>query len=182
MSKSVLIISGLVQLPNVISASRFVLSALMILTISQHLWLVSSALFLLAVASDLLDGALARRRNQVTKIGGLIDHAADATFVTVTIICLALQQERSLLLPILIILAFAQYVLDSQAHRGQRLIASRLGRFNGIGYFLLAGGLLLDEVLMLPQPWGNVLILAYWSLIIMTVLSILDRGFARRQS
>ena len=67
------------------------------LTISQQLWLVSGGLFLLAVASDLVDGALARRRDQVTKIGGLIDHAADATFVTVTITCMALQQDRSLL-------------------------------------------------------------------------------------
>ena len=118
----------------------------MILTVSQQLWLLSGTVFLLAVASDLLDGALARRLDQVTKIGGLIDHAADATFVTITITCLALQQERSLLLPMLIILAFTQYVIDSRAHRGQRLIASRLGRYNGIGYFLFAGALLLDEV------------------------------------
>jgi phosphatidylglycerophosphate synthase len=152
------------------------------LTISQQLWLVSGGLFLLAVASDLVDGALARRRDQVTKIGGLIDHAADATFVTVTITCMALQQDRSLLLSILIILAFAQYVLDSQAHRGQRLIASSLGRYNGIGYFLLAGALLLAEVIPAPSLWGDALMLAYWALIITTVLSILDRGFAQRQS
>ena len=152
------------------------------LTISQQLWLVSGGLFLLAVASDLVDGALARRRDQVTKIGGLIDHAADATFVTVTITCMALQQDRSLLLSILIILAFAQYVLDSQAHRGQRLIASSLGRYNGIGYFLLAGALLLAEVIPAPSLWGDALMLAYWAMIITTVLSILDRGFAQRQS
>ncbi len=152
------------------------------LTISQQLWLVSGGLFLLAVASDLVDGALARRRDQVTKIGGLIDHAADATFVTVTITCMALQQDRSLLLSFLIILAFAQYVLDSQAHRGQRLIASSLGRYNGIGYFLLAGALLLAEVIPPPSLWGDALMLAYWVLIITTVLSILDRGFAQRQS
>jgi phosphatidylglycerophosphate synthase len=152
------------------------------LTISQQLWLVSGGLFLLAVASDLVDGALARRRDQVTKIGGLIDHAADATFVTVTITCMALQQDRSLLLSFLIILAFAQYVLDSQAHRGQRLIASSLGRYNGIGYFLLAGALLLAEVIPAPSLWGDALMLAYWAMIITTVLSILDRGFAQRQS
>jgi phosphatidylglycerophosphate synthase len=152
------------------------------LTITQQLWLVSGGLFLLAVASDLVDGALARRRDQVTKIGGLIDHAADATFVTVTITCMALQQDRSLLLSFLIILAFAQYVLDSQAHRGQRLIASSLGRYNGIGYFLLAGALLLAEVIPAPSLWGDALMLAYWALIITTVLSILDRGFAQRQS
>ena len=153
----------------------------MILSVSQQLWLVSGVLFSLAVASDLLDGALARQRNQVTKIGGLIDHAADATFATVTITCLALQQERSLLLPILIILAFAQYVIDSRAHRGQRLIASRLGRYNGIGYFVLAGALLVDPIFSPPLLWNITLNLAYWALTIATVLSILDRSFARRQ-
>ena len=154
----------------------------MILTVSQQLWLLSGAVFLLAVASDLLDGALARRLDQVSKIGGLIDHAADATFVTVTITCLALQQERSLLLPMLIILAFTQYVIDSRAHRGQRLIASRLGRYNGIGYFLLAGALLLDEVVTSSPIWGVALMLTYWALFTTTLLSILDRALAQRQS
>ena len=154
----------------------------MILTVSQQLWLLSGAVFLLAVASDLLDGALARRLDQVSKIGGLIDHAADATFVTVTITCLALQQERSLLLPMLIILAFTQYVIDSRAHRGQRLIASRLGRYNGIGYFLLAGALLLDEVVTPSPIWGIALMLTYWALFTTTLLSILDRALAQRQS
>ena len=154
----------------------------MILTVSQQLWLLSGAVFLLAVASDLLDGALARRLNQVTKIGGLIDHAADATFVTITITCLALQQERSLLLPMLIILAFTQYVIDSRAHRGQRLIASRLGRYNGIGYFLFAGALLLDEVVTPSPIWGIALMLTYWALFTTTLLSIFDRALAQRQS
>ncbi|MDC0465061.1 CDP-alcohol phosphatidyltransferase family protein [Pseudomonadales bacterium] len=164
------------------SASRFVLSAAMILTVSQQLWLLSGTVFLLAVASDLLDGALARRLDQVTKIGGLIDHAADATFVTITITCLALQQERSLLLPMLIILAFTQYVIDSRAHRGQRLIASRLGRYNGIGYFLFAGALLLDEVVTPSPIWGIALMLTYWALFTTTLLSIFDRALAQRQS
>lgn len=154
----------------------------MIFTVSQQLWLAAGAVFLLAIASDLLDGALARRRDQVTKIGGLIDHAADATFVTVTITCLALQQERSLLLPVLITLAFAQYVFDSEAHRGQRLIASRLGRYNGIGYFVLAGALLADPAVTPATPWDIALRLTYWALIATTVLSMLDRAFAQRQS
>ena len=154
----------------------------MILTVSQQLWLLSGAVFLLAVASDLLDGELARRRDQVTTIGGLIDHAADATFVTVTITCLALQQERSLLLPVLIILAFTQYVIDSRAHRGQRLIASRLGRYNGIGYFLFAGALLLDEVFTSSPIWSVGLMLTYWALVTTTLLSIFDRALAQRQS
>ncbi|MEJ6670317.1 MAG: CDP-alcohol phosphatidyltransferase family protein [Pseudomonadales bacterium] len=164
------------------SASRFVISISMILSVYQQLWLASGGLYLLAVASDLLDGSVARRTDQVTKAGGLIDHAADATFVTVTIASLALHRELSLLLPILILLAFTQYVIDSRAHHGHRLIASRLGRYNGIGYFLLAGALLLEQILQPGPPWGNALLTAYWALVISTVLSMLDRRFARPQS
>jgi hypothetical protein len=42
--------------------------------------------------------------------------------------------------------------------------------------------LLLAEVIPAPSLWGDALMLAYWAMIITTVLSILDRGFAQRQS
>ena len=154
----------------------------MILTVAQAWWYWSAGLFLLAVASDLLDGSVARRNNQVTAAGGLIDHAADAVFVTVTITALALARDTLLLLPILIVLAFMQYVIDSRAHQGHRLIASRLGRYNGIGYFLLAGGFLLEQIFQPSQPWRIGLAAAYWLLVISTLLSMLDRALARRQS
>jgi cardiolipin synthase (CMP-forming) len=46
-------------------------------------------LFLLAAATDWLDGWLARKRNQVTPLGAALDHAADKVLITCVLVALA---------------------------------------------------------------------------------------------
>jgi len=75
--------------PNLISASRLLLVPVFAVLIAQHMdgW----ALFILAIsgASDWLDGFLARRWNQQTRLGELLDPAADRLYILVTLIGLA---------------------------------------------------------------------------------------------
>src|SRR5690625_4492367 len=75
--------------PNLISASRLVLVPVFAVLIAKQMdgW----ALFILAIsgASDWLDGFLARRWNQQTKLGELLDPAADRLYILVTLIGLA---------------------------------------------------------------------------------------------
>ena len=75
--------------PNVISLARLLL-------VPVFAWLVAEghdawALVVLAVsgASDWLDGVLARRMHQVTKLGQMLDPAADRLFILVTLVALA---------------------------------------------------------------------------------------------
>jgi len=75
--------------PNLISASRLVLVPVFAVLIAKQMdgW----ALFILAIsgASDWLDGFLARRWNQQTKLGELLDPAADRLYILVTLLGLA---------------------------------------------------------------------------------------------
>ena len=50
--------------------------------------LVSAALVAAAALTDLLDGHLARRRNQITALGALLDPIADKFFISTIFICL----------------------------------------------------------------------------------------------
>lgn len=73
-------------LPNLISALRLALVPVFALLIvgGHDLW----ALLVLAVsgASDWADGMLARRLGQVTRVGQMLDPAADRLFILVTLI------------------------------------------------------------------------------------------------
>ena len=139
-------------------------------------WAVACALFWIAVGTDFADGRIARARGESTHFGGLLDHASDASFVTAGLAALAVDGRVTPLLPLLVVVAFAQYVLDSRWLAGQPLRASALGRWNGICYFVPSGIVVSREALGLAQPADAVVALLAWLLVASTGLSIADRG------
>lgn len=144
--------------------------------ILERHWAVACALFWLAVGTDFADGRIARARGESTHFGGLLDHASDASFVTAGLAALAVGGRVTPLLPLLVVVAFAQYVLDSRWLAGRPLRASALGRWNGICYFVPAGIVVSREALGLAQPVDFVVASIAWLLVVSTGLSILDRG------
>jgi CDP-diacylglycerol--glycerol-3-phosphate 3-phosphatidyltransferase len=148
-----------------------------VIAILQQAWLVASACFAYAVASDFGDGAVARRRGETSAFGGLLDHSADAVFVVATLSAFATFGDVPWLLPVLIAAAFGQYVWDSAALRGAALRASTLGRWNGIAYFVLAGALVIGHALFAHWPVG-LSVSAGWLLVISTGTSMADRAIA----
>lgn len=78
-------------LPNILSLIRLgLVPVFLVLVILGH---DVSALIVLVVSSvtDYLDGVLARRLNQVTRLGQLLDPAADRLFIFATLIGLAIR-------------------------------------------------------------------------------------------
>jgi len=93
--------------------------------------------WLAALVTDVLDGPIARRTGTVTAWSGTFDHASDFLFVTSGMFAGATRGAFPLILPVLITAAFAQYVIDSYfVHRHTKLRGSKLGRYNGILYFV----------------------------------------------
>lgn len=94
-------------------------------------------LLCVAIATDVLDGRVARANGTASAKGQLFDHATDCLFVTSGLTGAALTGSVTPLLPALIPLAFGQYVVDSYVlDRQRQLRASFLGRWNGILYFV----------------------------------------------
>ena len=143
-----------------------------------------AALLTVALASDYLDGVVARRQGTASAAGQLFDHGTDCLFVTAGLTGAALAGLVPLALPLLIAIAFGQYVFDSHlVHRQKRLRMSTIGRWNGIGYFVplvviaaarLEAGPGLTELLLLVAR------LAAYVLLASTVVSIADRATAAR--
>lgn len=132
-------------------------------------------LFWLAVVTDLADGRLARARGEVTILGGLLDHATDAGFVVAGLAALALQDRVPALLPVLVVAAFLQYVLDSRILAGRALRTSALGRWNGILYFVPPGIVASREALGLSTPDDDFVHGFATLLVVSTIVSMVDR-------
>lgn len=163
---------------NFLSAIRLVATLPCAYAVSVGDWLLAAAVFAGAVVTDVADGMVARRRGEVSSFGGLLDHASDAIFVCVTLAALAVRGSVPALLPVLVIVSFAQYVLDSRALSGQTLRASRLGRWNGIGYFVLAGTPIIRDSLDLTWPPSEWVMAGGWLLVATSVVSMFDRAQA----
>jgi phosphatidylglycerophosphate synthase len=160
---------------NALTAVRALLAVPCACLAAAGRWPFAALLLSVAILSDLLDGPLARRLRQSSSLGGLIDHATDAAFVTVLLGALWTLGYVPWLLPVLVAASFLQYVADSRALRGRSLRASWLGRCNGIGYFVLASVVVYRNALGLHWPTDALLDALAWLLVLSTVASMLDR-------
>ena len=130
-----------------------------------------------AIATDLADGPIARRLGSASAAGRLFDHATDAVFVTSGLAAGAVRGAFPWILPVLVGTAFVQYVIDSYCvGRGRQLRPSRLGRYNGVLYFVPLGG---DIAVRLGfGALGPLLAAIVWLLVASTVLSMGERLLA----
>ena len=139
-----------------------------------------------AIVTDYLDGIAARARGTGSPAGQVFDHTTDFLFVTGSLGGAAVVGLVPWVLPVLIVLAFAQYVTDSFVlDRRKELRMSRVGRWNGILYFAPLVGIALAR-LPLPVPSGVddalrfLVVVVSWALVASTVVSIVDRVLAPR--
>jgi CDP-diacylglycerol--glycerol-3-phosphate 3-phosphatidyltransferase len=134
--------------------------------------------WVVAVITDLLDGPIARRRGTVTALSGTFDHVSDFLFVTSGLFAGAVRGAFPWILPVLITAAFLQYVIDSYLiHRRSKLRGSKLGRYNGILYFVpTIMDILIRLGLLFLQP---ILAILVWLLVASTLISMGQRLMLR---
>jgi phosphatidylglycerophosphate synthase len=161
--------------PNVLSLSRLPLAAGVAWALLADRAVIGAALFALAVLTDIVDGRLARARGQATRLGTLLDHGADASFVTAVTTAAAVLGLLPWLLPPLIAVAFVQYLLDSHVLSGAALRRSRLGRHNGIAYYVIVGAVLTVRHLGSPPVLLEVINGCGLLLIASTLVSMIQR-------
>ncbi len=144
------------------------------------------ALVTVAIATAYIDGIVARRRGTASPRGQLFDHASDFLFVTSGLAGAAMAGRVPAALPILIVVAFSQYVLDSYfLHREKQLRMSLLGRWNGIFYFVplvLIAVSRLDSRASVAESFSTLIVWLSYLLLLSTIASIIDRAVAPRRT
>lgn len=81
--------SGSLNVPNVLSAIRLGLAFLVVALVPMGLYLAGFILFVIAASTDWLDGWYARKFNQVTQLGRILDPFCDKIIICGTFIVLA---------------------------------------------------------------------------------------------
>jgi cardiolipin synthase len=91
-------------IPNIISFAR-------LLTIPVFLWLVYAGhelagfiVLVVAVSTDFVDGLVARKLNQISRLGMFLDPLADRLFIAAVVVALAIREVVPLWLVILVVL------------------------------------------------------------------------------
>ncbi|HEY6974482.1 MAG TPA: CDP-diacylglycerol--glycerol-3-phosphate 3-phosphatidyltransferase [Nitrospiraceae bacterium] len=95
-----------INVPNLLTLTRILLIPVFVVlfaTPDPHRSIIAAIVFAVAAVTDLLDGYLARRSGQVTKLGKLLDPIADKLLVLSALILLVNVDRVSALVAILII-------------------------------------------------------------------------------
>ena len=173
------------NLPNSLTLTRIFLIPLLVVVLLTEFEgqlvlgipkeLIGAAIVGLAALTDLLDGYLARRRQQVTMLGQLMDPLADKLLVTAALVSLV-QMGLAAAWVVAIILGreLGVTVLRSIAYsRGVTVAASPLGKFK-MASQVIAIILLLTLSRGPLQPFFIVAQLALWVVMVAALVSALD--------
>ena len=165
---------------NALTGFRFAAVPVLVVAIHADAAWAATAVFALAVASDIADGIVARRYGEQSGLGRLIDHAADAVFVTAGAAALAHARVLPPLLPTLIAASFLQYALDAKIAKASGPRPSRLGRWNGIAYYVIVAIPIVRNALGVDWPEPALVMALGWLLIGSTLVSMGDRMIGSR--
>ncbi|MGA2886435.1 MAG: CDP-diacylglycerol--glycerol-3-phosphate 3-phosphatidyltransferase [Terracidiphilus sp.] len=132
------------NLPNSITMSRIAMIPLLLWILSQHFpWqahgvpeVLASVLFVLASITDGLDGYLARKRQQITTVGMLLDPIADKIMVTGALIALVAYNPEVVKVWIVVVIIGREFLISGlrsiASSEGYTIQASDLGKLKTV--------------------------------------------------
>jgi phosphatidylglycerophosphate synthase len=160
---------------NALTLSRVLLAPVFAFAVFAGQPATATVIFWLAVATDVADGRAARRWGEVGEHGRLIDHCADAIFVSTGAGALAWAGALPWALSPFIALAFLQYAFDSRAAGEREPRASRLGHWNGIAYYVAVATPVIRDALGFDWPSPALVMALGWLLAASTAVSMASR-------
>jgi len=135
---------------------------------------VAVVIFLVAAATDWLDGYLARTRGQVTTLGKLLDPIADKLLTSSAFISLV--ELRLAPAWMIVVIVGREFVVSGMrsiaASRGWVMAASRWGKYKTASQVVAIVLLILTHRLAGLFPYGNLGVLALWVVLVLALVSM----------
>ncbi|MFC1559761.1 CDP-diacylglycerol--glycerol-3-phosphate 3-phosphatidyltransferase [Candidatus Margulisiibacteriota bacterium] len=135
---------------------------------------IAAGLFLFVALTDLLDGYLARKLDQITDLGKVFDPLADKLLVIVVLLCLV-ELGKVSAIPVMVIVFRELLILGIRIVAGSRgkIIAANLG-----GKWKTVVQYAAILMLILSIPYG---VWALWTAVALTVISGIDYIFRSKE-
>lgn len=175
------------NLPNLITIARILLAPVFVFVLLQypqtgaHERWIAVALFVLASATDGVDGALARKRNQVTDLGKLLDPIADKVLIGGALVTLSALGQIEWWITSLILIREIGITIYRLAVIKDRVIAASGGGKLKTVLQSVAVGFYLSPLAGYWAPIGFVQQVILYAALISTVLSGLQYLAAARK-
>ncbi len=104
-------------IPNLITVVRVLLIPVVAYLLLDHDYALAFTVFMIAAIGDWLDGFLARRLDQISQFGAVLDPVADKMTMMIVAILLAAQELLPIWLAVVIVLRDAVIVAGAIAYR-----------------------------------------------------------------
>ena len=187
-----------INLPNQITIGRLILAVVFFVLLSRYdqrspsasLLDVCFAIFVVAAVTDALDGYLARRQNQVTNLGRILDPLVDKVlvcgafaFFASDIFVNAVGENVTGVAPWMVVLILGREFLVTglrgfSESRGQSYEAALSGKLKMVSQSVTAGVVLVVVAHALPASWGATAVWTMkalvWLTVVVTALSMLQ--------
>ena len=157
------------SIPNMLSILRLLLVPVFLWLLIVDQFLIAFLVLMFASFTDWLDGFIARKFNQITSLGKVLDPSADRLFILATLIGLTVNEIIPAWLAIVIvardILLLVGYPISASHGYGPLPVhflgkAATFALLYALPLLLLADVWPSAEVVILPLAWG----FAYWGI------------------
>jgi CDP-diacylglycerol--glycerol-3-phosphate 3-phosphatidyltransferase len=139
------------NLPNILSVSRILFLVPIIIFFENDFYIFSVATFIVAAFTDLLDGYFARKHNQSSDSGALLDLLADKLFVSILLIWMTFNFDNLIVFisAVLIVsreisISYLRLFIISQSNNIKEVKSDLLGKYKttfqmiGLGLLLIS--------------------------------------------
>lgn len=144
------------QLPNLITVSRIALAPVLILLLKDQQYAAALAVFLVAGASDALDGWIAKRFKLVTRLGSILDPLADKILLVSSYVMLTVLDQLPFWLTLSVVfrdlLIVSGYLAYTSMVGPVKMSPSNLSKFNTLMQIALIFALLVQLAVPLSYP------------------------------
>lgn len=160
------------NLPNQLTLLRIILIPVFIVVLMLGYYYEAAAIFVIASATDALDGHIARKYNLVTNFGKLMDPLADKLLVVSALVCLVeLGDVPGWIVIVILAREFTITALRSvAASEGIVIAAGNSGKLKTIFQMIAITALLLKNwpFALINIPFANIML---WAALVMTIYS-----------
>ncbi len=143
---------------------------------------LAAGVFVIAALTDSLDGYIARKHNQVTQLGKLMDPLADKLLITAALISLVQMDKLSAW--IVMVIVAREFVVTGlrsiAASEGQVIAASIWGKLKTISQVVAVVAIILNNYpfKLINVPFDEI---AIWTAVVLTLVSMVDYLYKSRK-